>query len=128
MVLKTVSAQRTCFLHGFGHCSGTFLSEIICLKDCALKQHIGAQTWETAVVLAPWVETDFTHFHNHEIHKTSCTHPQRFHLPCHDMHVIVNNEYVHHLRAAQSMVFFVKTCCPEDEQCRVSSFHASCVK
>ena len=97
------------------------------LKDCALKQHIGARTWETEVVLAPWMQTGLTHFHNHEIHRTSCSHPRRFHLSCRDMHVIVNNEYVHHLRAAQSMVFFVKTCCAEDEQCRVSSFHASCV-
>ena len=29
VVLKTVGAQRTCFLHCFGHCSGTFLSELI---------------------------------------------------------------------------------------------------
>ena len=31
------------------------------LKDCALTEHIGAQTWETAVVLAPWMRIDLTH-------------------------------------------------------------------
>ena len=71
------------------------------LKDCALKQHIGARTWETAVVLAPWMGTDLTLLHNHVIRTTSCSHPRYIHLPCHDMQVIVNNEYVHHLRPAQ---------------------------
>ena len=93
------------------------------------KQHIGAQTWETAVVLAQWMQTDLTHFHNHEIHRTSCSHSRRFHLSCHDMHVIVYNEYVHHLRAAQSVVALSKRDSgPDDEECRASSFHASCVK
>ena len=97
------------------------------LVDSASKQHIEAQTWETAVVLAPWMRTDLTHFHNREIQRTSCSHPRKIQLPCRAMHVIVNNEHVHHLRAAQSIFFFVKRDIgPDDEQCRVSSFHASC--
>ena len=74
------------------------------------------------MVLAQWMQTDLTHFHNHEILRTSCSHPRYIHLPCHAIHVIVNNEYVHHPRAAQSIVALCKRDIdPDIAQCRVLS-------
>ena len=34
------------------------------------------------MVLAPWMQADLTHFGNHEIHRTSCSHQRRFHVSC----------------------------------------------
>ena len=50
---------------------------------------------------------------------------QHFHLSCYDMHVVVNEEYVRCLRAAQSSVASCKRHTDAGvEQCRASSLHA----
>ena len=57
------------------------------------------------MVLAPWMRTDLTHFSNLEIRTASGSHLPLF-WPCHVMHVIVHEEYVHYLRAVPSTVAF----------------------
>ena len=94
----------TCLLHGFGHCWAPSAPKS-CVGRRDLKQQNGAQTWETAVVLAPWMRTDLTHFSNLEIRTASGSHLSLF-WPCHVMHVIVHEEYVHYLRAVPSTVAF----------------------
>ena len=75
------------------------------------------------MVLAPWMQADLTHFSI--LATTSDSHPQRFHLSCYDMHVVVNEEYVRCLRAARSSVASCKRHTDAGvEQCRASSLHA----